>query len=86
MALFYLSFLTLLSTLFSSVVAQDGFTWWTYPNSTGDISFQEGQVVTLQWVTDYPTYSILLYQYIGEGEGEGGDGFTSQYIVGKRFH
>ena len=43
-------------------------------------------MVTLQWVTDYPTYSILLYQYIGEGEGVGGDGFTSQYIVGKRFH
>ncbi|MCJ1358296.1 MAG: hypothetical protein MMC33_008295 [Icmadophila ericetorum] len=55
----------LLISLVSSVSAQDGFTWWTYPNSTGPITLTVGSTVTLQWVTDYPSFNIILYQNLG---------------------
>ena len=69
----------LASSFFSTSVAQDGFTWWVNPNSTDPIIFQEGQTVTLQWVTDFPEFNIVLYQNLGDSYGE----FASGYLLGK---
>ena len=35
--------------------------------------------MTLQWVTDFPKFNIVLYQNLGENYGD----FASAYLLGK---
>ena len=72
-------FFLLAAAFLPTCVAQDGFTWWVNPNSTEPILFQEGQTVTLQWVTDFPEFNIVIYQNLGDNYGE----FVSAYILGE---
>ncbi|MCJ1306886.1 hypothetical protein MMC25_000530 [Agyrium rufum] len=75
-----LSIIALISTLLLAIAdAQDGFTWWVNPNSTSPIIFHEDSVITLEWVTDFPEFNIVLYQNLGDSYANS----TSTYILGK---